>query len=131
MSYHRVWTVRFGDSDPFGIAHYPAIVTAMHETSEEFVRSVGYSYAALADEGRGLPLVEVHAEFERPVRADDRIRIELTSTLGESSVRFDYEGVRDGERVFHGYEQRVYATAAGQSRPLPDDVRAALATADD
>jgi 4-hydroxybenzoyl-CoA thioesterase len=131
MSYERIWTVTFGDSDPFGIAHYPSIVTAMHETSEEFVRSLGYSYAALAEAGRGLPLVEVHAEFERPVRADDQIRIELTSTLGESSVRFDYEGVRDGERVFHGYEQRVYAEADGGSLPLPDDLRTALSTAND
>lgn len=131
MSYDRTWTVRFADSDPFGIAHYPAIVKAMHETSEVFVTSLGYSYASLAADGLGLPLVEVHAEFDRPVRADDEVRIELTSTLGESSVRFDYEGLRDGDRVFHGYEQRVYAEADGGSLPLPDDLRAALATGSD
>lgn len=131
MSYERVWTVGFGDSDPYGIAHYPAIVKAMHETSEAFVRSVGYSYFALAEDGLGLPLVEVHAEFDRPVRADDRVRIELTATLGESSVRFDYEGFRDGERVFHGYEQRVYAEADGGSLPIPDDFREALLSAND
>ena len=50
----------------------------------------------------------------------------MTTTLGESSVRFSYEGTVDGERAFTAFERRVYV-ADGEPTPMPDDLRAALA----
>jgi 4-hydroxybenzoyl-CoA thioesterase len=125
--FERVWTVRFSDADPFGIAHYPRIVDALHETSDVFVEELGFPYWEMATEhGFGLPLVEVDLTFSAPVEAGDQVVIRLTPELGTSSVRFDYVATRGGEEAFSGYEQRVCAQRGGGSMPIPDDLRAAL-----
>jgi len=126
--FEREWTVRFSDTDPFGIAHYPRIVDAVHETSDVFMESVGFPFWELSRErGYGLPLVEMNFEFERPLEAGDEVTIELTPSLGERSVRFDYVARRDGAVAFSGYEQRVCAEAGGGGAiELPEDLQAAL-----
>lgn len=131
MSFEYEWTVRFGDTDMFGIAFYPRIVEMLHETSDRYVESVGWPYWELQEKhGLGLPVVEVDVEIERPVRAGDDVRIELRPDLGESSVRFDYEAVCDGELVFSGFEQRVCTSHATiDAVPFPTEFRAALESA--
>lgn len=74
--YERTWTVRFSDTDPFGIAHYPRIVDAIHETSDMFMQELGWPFWETSQEhGFGLPLVEMDFEFENPVEAGDEVTI--------------------------------------------------------
>lgn len=132
--YERTWTVRFSDTDPFGIAHYPRIVDAIHETSDMFMEELGWPFWEISRErGFGLPLVEMNFEFENPVEAGDDVTIELTPTLGNRSVRFEYVARRADEAAFSGYEQRVCARTGGEgAMKLPDELRAAMeAYADD
>lgn len=126
--FERTWTVRFSDTDPFGIAHYPRIVDALHETSDIFMQEIGFPFWEISQEdGFGLPLVEMNFEFESPVEAGDDVVVELTPSLGTRSVRFEYVARHDGEVTFSGYEQRVCArTDGGGSMELPDDLRAAM-----
>ncbi|WP_435064383.1 acyl-CoA thioesterase [Halobaculum sp. EA56] len=126
--FERVWTVRFSDTDPFGIAHYPRIVDALHETSDMFMQEIGFPFWEITEEhGYGLPLVEMNFEFERSVEAGDDVRVTLTPDLGTRSVRFEYVARRDGEVAFSGFEQRVCAEREAGSREIPDDLRAAMA----
>lgn len=132
--YEREWTVRFSDTDPFGIAHYPRMIDAIHETSDMFMEEIGYPFWELSMEhGFGLPLVKMDFEFEHPVEGGDAVTIGLTPDLGERSVRFKYVGRRDGIKAFSGYEQRACVPKDGDSAMvLPDDLRAAMnAYADD
>ncbi|MCG1003253.1 MULTISPECIES: thioesterase family protein [Halobacterium] len=126
--YEREWTVRFSDTDPFGIAHYPRIVDALHETSDMFMQELGFPFWEISqDHGFGLPLVEMNFEFENPVEAGDEVTIELTPDVGGRSVRFEYEARCNGEVAFSGHEQRVCAHhGGGGSMELPDDLRAAF-----
>jgi len=127
--YERVWTVRFSDTDPFGIAHYPRIVDAVHETSDMFMQEIGFPFWEISQEhGYGLPLVAMDFEFENPVEAGDEVTIGLTPDLGDRSVGFAYEAVCDGEVAFTGYEQRVCARTGGEGAiEVPDDLREAMA----
>ncbi len=129
MSFERTWTVRFSDSDPFGIAHYPRIVDALHETSDIFMEEIGFPFWDNAlDRGFGLPLVEMDFEFNSPVEAGDKVTIELTPVVGEKSVRFEYTATCDGTVAFEGYEQRVCAEhGGGGAIEVPDDLREAMA----
>ena len=125
--FERTWTVRFSDTDPFAIAHYPRIVDALHETSDMFLEEIGYPFWDLADHGFGLPLVEMEFEFEEPVEAGDEVRVTLTPDPGTRSVRFDYEAYVDDTLVFSGYEQRVCAEKGGGGAiEIPADLRAAF-----
>lgn len=127
--FERTWTVRFSDTDPFGIAHYPRIVDAVHETSDMFMEVIGWPFWELSlEHGFGLPIVEVDIEFENPVRAGDEVEILLVPDLGERSVRFEYEALRpDGSVAFTGFEQRVCVPKDGESAmALPDELRDAM-----
>ena len=126
--YDRVWTVRFSDTDPHGIAHYPRIVDAVHETSDMFMEEIGWPYwRTHGEEGYGLPIVEANFEFERPLRGGDRVTIGLTPSLGDRSVRFEYEARRDGAVAFTAFEQRVcQRMGADRATSVPEDLRAAM-----
>lgn len=126
--YERVWTVRFSDTDPFGIAHYPRIVDAIHETSDMFMEEIGFPFWEISQEhGYGLPLVEMNFEFENPVEAGDEVTIELTPSLGTRSVRFEYVARSDGDVAFSGYEQRVCAHHGAEgAMEIPDDLLDAM-----
>lgn len=126
--YERTWTVRFSDADPFGIAYYPRIIEAVHETADMFMEEIGFPFWEISqDHGYGLPIVEVNFEFENPVEAGDKVTVELVPSLGNRSVRFEYVARCDDEVAFSGYEQRVCARSDGEgSMELPDDLREAL-----
>ncbi|WP_254533001.1 acyl-CoA thioesterase [Natrinema gelatinilyticum] len=133
MSYTHTWTVRFSDTDPFGIAHYPRMIDAIHEASDAFMEHVGYPYWELTEEhGVGLPLVSMDFDFTGQVRGGDRVEIELTPEVGDSSVRFEYVATHDGDVVFRGTEFRVCVPVDGDGGiPVPDDLRAALKRTDE
>jgi 4-hydroxybenzoyl-CoA thioesterase len=126
--YERVWTVRFSDTDPHGIAHYPRIVDAVHETSDMFMEEIGWPFWRTHDEeGFGLPIVEVNFDFQQPLSGGDEVTIGLIPELGERSVRFLYEAHRDGDTVFTGHEQRVcVAVDEDGAMALPDGLREAI-----
>lgn len=124
----REWKVRFSDVDVFGIAHYPRIIDAIHETADMFMEEIGWPFWVLTEEHKlGLPIVEVGVEFDRPVRHGDSVTIELIPEVGDSSVRFEYTAKIDDEEVFTAFEQRVCLPMGGEkSVPLPDGLREAL-----
>lgn len=127
-TFDRVWTVRFSDTDPFGIAHYPRIVDALHETADIFMQEIGFPFWEITEQsGYGLPIVEMNCEFKNPVEAGDEVDISCVVDLGSRSIRFSYVGRLDGTVVFSGYEQRVCAEKGGGSIEIPSDLRAALA----
>ena len=127
--YERDWTVRFSDTDPHGIAHYPRIVDAVHETSDMFMEEIGWPYwRTHGDDNFGLPVVEANFSFERPLFGGDDVTIGLVPELGTRSVRFSYEATVDGETKFSAYEQRVcQQTGADGAMVVPDALREAMA----
>lgn len=127
--YVREWKARFSHVDMFRFVFYPELTRVIHDTSDEFLDELGYSYAVLQDDhGVGLPLVEMGASFENPIRVGDELEIRLTHEAGTSSLRFEYEAVNaDGDVAFTAYEQRVCVPVGGDSStPLPDGFREAL-----
>lgn len=128
--YEHEWTVRFSDTDPFGIAYYPDIVDAIHDVSDRFMEAIGFPYWEISsDYGYGLPIIEFHVEFDQPLRAGDTVTIQLRPELGTTSVRFEYEAVApDDSTAFTAYEQRACVPVDGdRSMAVPDDLREAMA----
>lgn len=127
--YERVWTVRFSDTDMHGIAHYPRIVDAVHETSDMFMEELGWPYwRTHREEGFGFPIVEATFDFQEKLEGGDKVVIGLTPELGDRSVRFDYDARRDGDRVFTASEQRVcVAIGEDSAMALPDALRETMA----
>jgi 4-hydroxybenzoyl-CoA thioesterase len=100
MAYRARVKVRFGDSDPAGIAYYPRLYHYCHIAFEEFFEEfVGLPYASLLEQERiGFPTVRVESYFRRPIKYGDILEIEVgVSRLGESSVTFEFRATKAGE----------------------------------
>jgi 4-hydroxybenzoyl-CoA thioesterase len=129
--YEREWTVRFGDTDRFGIAFYPRIIEAVHDTADRFMAARGLPLWDLAGEyGIGLPIVEVGSEFDRMLQSGDDVVIGLRTDVSTRSVRFQYTGRVDGADAFTAFEQRVCVEVGGEEAvPIPPDVHEVLESA--
>lgn len=125
MSFTRTWTVRFSDTDPFGIAHYPRMIDAVHETSDMFMEDIGWPYWELHEEHElGLPLVAMDFDFREQIKGGDEVDIEVGTTVGDSSVQFDYRATHRDAVVFSGTEHRVCVPLNGDhSVTVPDELR--------
>lgn len=130
MSFTRTWTVRFSDTDPFGIAHYPRMIDAVHETSDMFMEDIGWPYWELHEEHElGLPLVAMDFDFQGQIEGGDKVEIEVNAIVGDSSVQFDYRATHEDDIVFSGTEHRVCVPVNGDSSvTVPDELRDDLET---
>jgi 4-hydroxybenzoyl-CoA thioesterase len=131
--YERDWTVRFSDTDRFGIAFYPEIIEEVHDTADRFMADIGWPLWELpGDHDIGLPIVEVGSEFHEMLHSGDVVTIELDPDVSDRSVRFQYTGRVDGTEAFSAFEQRVCVEVGGdEAVPIPADLRAALDGATD
>lgn len=127
--FRREWTIRWGDGDLYGIAYYPRIVEALHDTADMYMEQLGHPFWELSEQyDIGLPIVEVNVEFHEPLSCGDTVDIKVESERGKTSLRFDYTGIlSDGTISFTGYEQRVCVPVDGDKGiPLPKELRVAL-----
>lgn len=85
--------IRFGDIDRAGVAYYPKLFDHCHVAFEEFfAKALGMPYPTVLQKNRlGFPTVSVGAEFSRPLRFGDVLKVEVSvGRIGRSSVEFRY-----------------------------------------
>ena len=84
--------VRFGDCDPAGVVYFPRFFDWFHQAMETwFDEALGMPYADVLQR-YGFPAVHTEADFLKPCRMGERIRVLLrVAKVGASSFRLDYE----------------------------------------
>ncbi len=125
--------VGFEDVDAARIVFFARFFHYCHDAMEALFDPLEGGYVRLINERRiGLPAVHVDADFTSPLRYGDAMRILVdVPHLGNSSatLRYRFSRLADGAAVAT-VTHVVVATnldAIG-AIPLPDDVRATLAT---
>jgi acyl-CoA thioester hydrolase len=74
----------------------------------EWLRATGHSYREMARRGRGLVVVEALLHYRRPAFFDDELTlITNLAELGQVSLRFDYEVLRDAEVLVTGHTRHA------------------------
>jgi 4-hydroxybenzoyl-CoA thioesterase len=122
--------VRFGHSDPAGIAYYPRYFEWFHDAFEAFFEyATGRSYAELIQSHRvGYPAVQVACEWRGPAAWGERVRVEVfPSRLGERSAVFELR-VRKEDRLVATARLKIATLGMDDHRPapMPPEVQAAL-----
>jgi len=102
MKFATELPVRFGEIDHAGVVYYPRFFHYYHQAFEEwFTGALGVSYPDLVlKDNIGFPSVNIEAEFLRPLRYGERVRIEIEVVeIGRSSLTLRYTLIRlpDGE----------------------------------
>jgi len=126
--------VRFGETDPYGVAYFAAILDYFKRGMDEFLRSRGIS-PDLAYRNRkrnfGFPVVATQCRYRAPVRFDDLL------TLRTRVVRVDRNGATFGFSLFRTEAGKDILAAEGKvscksidatwkAIPLPPGLKAVL-----
>lgn len=128
--YFKIQKVYFGHIDRAGIIYHPHYIDYFNQAYEDFVEELGFDDKNLLETiGVKVPVVNVNVDFRAPVRAGDRLTIEVrVRRLGTSSMCFHFRAVEEasGKVVAEGDVTRVTVDGSFKATPVPERFRAAL-----
>ena len=126
--------VRFGETDPYGVAYFAAILDYFKRGMDEFLRSRGLSPdVAYRNRKRnyGFPVVAANCRYRAPVRFDDllmlRTRVARLETRG-ATFAFSLFRTEAGKDILAA-EGRISCRsidASWKPIPLPQELKAIL-----
>jgi len=126
--------VRFGETDPYGVAYFAAILDYFKRGMDEFLRSRGVSPdLAYRNQERnfGLPVVATRCRYRAPVKFDDLLTLRTRVTRVEKNgVTFGFSLFLTGKDILaaEGNVSCRSIDAAWKSIPLPPELRAILSS---
>ena len=126
---HEV-TVRFHEVDRAGIVFFGRVFEYCHTAFEEFLAAAADGLASVFDqEGWGMPLVHAEADYQRPMKMGDRIKVELrVDRLGSTSITFGFTLVgADGTQRANAQLVHAFVDLERfQKRSVPETITRAL-----
>jgi len=118
--------VRFGDTDPYGVLYFAALLDYFKEAVDEFIRSRGKNPSEIyrnEDREFGFPVVRVEADYLRPVKYDEELLIECeVEKVGKRSVTLRLNALRGDLFVATGTMSFVSISPSWKSVPLPQEL---------
>lgn len=131
MTHSFVLRVYYEDTDLAGIVYYANYLKFIERARTEWVRGLGVDQVRLReDEGLVFAVRRVEADYLRPARFEDQLRVETTAVaVTGARIVLEQNIFRGTERVFAALVTLVCLTDTGQAARLPADVRLRLAPA--
>lgn len=120
--------VEFVDTDMAGIVHFTAFFRYMETAEHELFRDIGLSIARQwQDRQIGWPRVSCSFDFLDSLRFPDEFEVHLNVTkIGERSVTYESQIVRDGKVLAHGRSTstccRIDPSGSLQPIDIPSDI---------
>jgi acyl-CoA thioester hydrolase len=112
--------VRYAEVDRMGFLHHSNYLVYFEQGRTELLRSQGYSYRDLEDQGFLLVLTKVQVRYKSPARYDDLLTLRTTivrTTLVKIEHRYDL--FRDGQLLAEGETTLGCLGRDGQVQALP------------
>jgi YbgC/YbaW family acyl-CoA thioester hydrolase len=123
-------TVRFAETDAFGIVYYPNIFRYFDFAVERLLIASPYPYIdRLRDSGAGFPALEVSGTFTMPIFVGDDVVVETdVEEVRTRAFRVRHRILRGADLLATGHEVRIHArkppgTATIEGLPLPEALR--------
>jgi acyl-CoA thioester hydrolase len=113
--------VRYAETDRMGLLHHANYLVYFEQGRTELLRSLGYSYKDLEDQGYLLVLHKLEVRYRSPARYDDLLTVR-TTVVRTTAVRIDhrYEVWRDGTLLAEGTSTLACVDREGRLQPLPE-----------
>ena len=84
--------IRYGDTDKMGYAYYGNYPRFYEVGRTEMLRSLGYTYGRLEDQGIMMPVISLNINYFQPAYYDDELTIKtIVKELPLVKMRFEYE----------------------------------------
>ena len=112
--------VRYAETDRMGLLHHANYLVYFEQGRTELLRSLGYSYKDLEDQGYLLVLTKVEVKYKSPARYDDLLTLR-TTVVRTTAVRIDhrYELLRGGAVLAEGTSTLACVDRDGRVQALP------------
>lgn len=118
--------VRFGDTDPFGVLYFAALLEYFKEAVDEFLRESGEAPGDVyrnREERFGFPVVRIEADYMMPARYDEVITLVCAvESTGAKSVAFSVKAFKGGEEAARGTLTFAAISDEWKSIPLPERI---------
>jgi len=128
-SFRSTVRVRYAETDQMGVAWHGEYFAWFEVARTDLLRSRGYTYRQLEEEGLRLPVVEAQARFLRPAVYDDVLEISTrVSEIRGARVAFEYEVFREGSDTPLAMGSTSHAAMGRDGRPrrVPEELRRML-----
>ncbi len=113
--------VRYAETDRMGLLHHANYLVYFEQGRTELLRSLGYSYKDLEDQGYLLVLHKLEVRYRSPALYDDLLTVR-TTVVRTTVVRIDhrYEVLRDGTLLAEGSSTLACVDRDGRLQALPE-----------
>lgn len=125
----RTVRIEWGNCDPAGIIFYPRYFEIFDaSTAALFERALGLTKFQMFNtfEFAGWPLVQTQAQFLKPTRFGDDVRVDSSVKFGRTSFEIQHKISLNGELCAQCREKRVWTVRGTdgvlKSHPVPDRV---------
>jgi acyl-CoA thioester hydrolase len=129
MEFRHRLRVRYGECDPQGVVYFARYAEFVDIGMTELWRERIGPYGEMVEAGSDMVVAELHLRYREPARFDEELDVVIRiDRLGETSLTCAWRIERDGEVLVEGTIRQVCIDpATKRKKPLPADVRAALA----
>ena len=83
-------TVPFFDVDSMSIAWHGHYCKYLELSRCQLLEKIGYSYKDMANSGYSFPIIDMRLKYVKPLRFDQRVRIEATLVEWQHQLKIDY-----------------------------------------
>ncbi len=113
--------VRYEETDQGGILYHGNYFTYFEVGRTELLRSLGFSYRKMEEEGTFAVIVKAACSYQKPARYDDLLTIR-TTLVRKTRVKIEYEHLvlRDGELLATGHITLAFVDRNGAIQRVPD-----------
>ena len=121
--------VRYAETDQMGYVYYGNYAAYFEVARVEMLRSLGFSYKVLEEEGVILPVLNYSIKYIKPAFYDELLKIKIViKELPATRIRFDYETFNEKEELINIAETTLVFVNKKTGRPTtpPDDLLEAM-----
>jgi acyl-CoA thioester hydrolase len=113
--------VRYAETDRMGLLHHANYLVYFEQGRTELLRSMGFSYRDLEDQGFFLVIHKLEVRYRSPARYDDLLTLR-TMVARTTTVRIDhrYELFREEAPLAEGSSTLACVDREGRLQPLPE-----------
>jgi acyl-CoA thioester hydrolase len=122
--------VRYAETDKMGVVYYANYFVWFEVGRCELLRTLGWTYRDMEENGVSLPVLEASCAYLRPSFYDDELEVRTVGrVVSRVRVGFEYQVVRTGDGLVTATGRTVHAPLDRDRRPcrLPEEIREALA----
>lgn len=111
LTAEKVIDIRFSEVDSMGIVWHGSYAVYFEDAREVFGKKYGLEYLRIYDNGYYAPLTELHFNYKRPLKYQNRARVVATyHPCDAAKIVFDYEifDLETNELMVTGHSVQVF-----------------------